>query len=48
MYLRRLNKDTTEEGSITIIYIGLDKAGSCGKYYVVRVNILVWKKSVDV
>ena len=44
----RLNKDTTEEGSITSLYNGVDKAGPCGKDYVARVDILALEKSVAV
>ena len=44
----RLNKDTVEEGSITSLYNGVDKAGPCGKDYVARVDILALEKSVAV
>ena len=44
----RLNKDTTEEGSITSLYNGVDKAGPCKEDYVARVDILALEKSVAV
>ena len=44
----RLNKDTTQEGSITSLYNGVDKVGPCGKDYVARVDILALEKSVAI
>ena len=44
----RLDKDTTQEGSITNLYEGVDKVGKCGDDYVARVDILALEKSVAI
>ena len=44
----RLDKNTTQEGSITNLYEGVDKVGPCGKDYVARVDILALEKSVAI
>ena len=44
----RLDKDTTQEGSITNLYEGVDKVGKCGDDYVARIDILALEKSVAI
>ena len=44
----RLDKDTTQEGSIKNLYEGVDKVGPCKDDYVARVDILSLEKSVAI
>ena len=44
----RLDKNTTQEGSITNLYEGVDKVGPCGKDYIARLDILALEKSVAI